>query len=137
VGAGGTAISLQISGRLTDTVGRRPLALGGLATMGTGIGLVGFSVHGEFSQTLGLVLVFTLSLVSGVGAGVVGPAQQAAVADVIGNERSGGTVLSVFQMTQDIGAILGPVLVGMIADRYGYIPAFAVTGAVTLACMIP
>lgn len=137
VGAAGTAAALQVSGRLTDTAGRRPLAIVGLVLMGGGIGLAGFSVHGGVSQALGLVLIFTLSLISGIGAGLLGPAQQAAVADVIGNDRSGGTVLSWFQMTQDVGAILGPVLVGLIADQAGYIPAFLITGIVTLLCIIP
>ena len=62
--------------------------------------------------------------------GLLGPAQQAAIADVIGNERSGGRVLAVFQMTSDIGAIIGPVLAGLLADRLGYGWAFGVTGGV-------
>ena len=58
-----------------------------------------------------------LSVLSGIGAGLVNPGQQASVADVVGSGRSGGTVLSTFQMSQDAGAILGPVLVGLIATR--------------------
>lgn len=137
VGAAGTAGALQAAGRLADRIGRRPLVFAGIALMGGGIGLVGFSVHGSVDQTFGLIIIFSLSLVSGVGAGLLGPAQQAAVADVIGNDRSGGSVLSVFQMTQDVGAILGPILIGVIADRAGYIPAFLITGIVTLLCVIP
>lgn len=137
VGAAGTAGALQAAGRLADRVGRRPLVFVGLTLMGGAIGLIGFSVHSSVDQKFGLIIIFTLSLVSGIGAGFLGPAQQAAVADVIGNDRSGGSVLSVFQMTQDVGAILGPIMVGLIADQVGYIPAFLVTGIVTLLCMIP
>jgi MFS family permease len=52
---------------------------------------------------------------------------------VVGNERSGGRVLAVFQMTADSGAIIGPVLAGLLADRLGYGWAFGVTGGVLLA----
>lgn len=65
------------------------------------------------------------------------PGQQAVVADVIGNERSAGQVLSTFQMVQDVGAILGPILAGVIADRVGYPAAFAVTGALVMAAAVP
>ena len=54
---------------------------------------------------------------TGVGAGLLGPAQQAAVADVIGRERSGGRVLAAYQMTADIGAILGPVVSGLLLEH--------------------
>ena len=50
------------------------------------------------------------------------------MADMIGNERTGGQVLAVFQMATDTGAIIGPVLAGMLADRLGYGWAFGVTG---------
>jgi MFS family permease len=63
---------------------------------------------------------------------LLGPAQQAAVADVIGRGRSGGKVLAVFQMAADTGAIIGPVVAGLIADRLGYGWAFGLTGAVLL-----
>jgi MFS family permease len=55
------------------------------------------------------------------------------MADVIGNERSGGRVLAIFQMTADSGAIIGPVLAGLLADQLGYGWAFGVTGGVLVA----
>ena len=39
-------------------------------------------------------------------------------------------MLSTFQMAQDGGAIVGPILVGVVADRFGFGPAFLVTGLV-------
>ena len=44
--------------------------------------------------------------------------------------RTGGRVLAAYQMTSDVGAIAGPVLVGVLADRLGYGWAFGVTGGV-------
>ena len=55
---------------------------------------------------------------------------------MIGRERSGGRVLAVFQMTSDIGAILGPVLVGLLADRLGYGWAFGGNGGVLLVAAL-
>lgn len=137
VGSVGTAATLQFSGRLADRVGRRPLVLVGMAVMGVSMGLFGLATHESLSTTAGLAVLFALTLVSGVGAGLVNPAQQAAVADVVGHERNGGKVLSTFQMSQDGGAIVGPILIGVVADALGYTTAFAVTGAICLVALLP
>lgn len=125
----GTAITLQVSGRLADRIGRRPLVITGLVVTALGLGAVG-----TVTDLIGLLL---LSAFSGVGAGMLNPGQQAAVADVVGQERSGGKVLATFQMAQDAGAIGGPILIGVIADQAGYQWAFAVTGCVALVAVLP
>jgi MFS family permease len=51
------------------------------------------------------------------------------VADVIGSRGRGGPVLATFQMTADIGAVLGPIVAGLLADGLSYSAAFVVTGA--------
>lgn len=122
--AAGTALTLQVSGRIADTVGRRPLVVGGLVVTALSLGPLGLSSS--------LTVLLVLSVLSGVGAGLVNPGQQASVADVVGSGRSGGTVLSSFQMSQDAGAILGPVLVGLVADAAGFGWAFATTALVSL-----
>ncbi|MBS45014.1 MAG: MFS transporter [Nocardioides sp.] len=127
--AAGTAGTLQVAGRFADAVGRRPLVLIGLVVTGLSFALIG--------QSHSLVVFLVLSVVSGLGAGLVNPGQQATVADVVGNDRSGGTVLSTFQMCQDGGAILGPILIGVVADQAGFGWAFAVTGLVTLLAVVP
>ncbi len=125
----GTAATLQFSGRWADAVGRRPLVLSGLLVTALGLGLIGLSN--------GLVLLLVLSVFSGVGGGLLNPAQQATLADIVGIERSGSKVLAAFQMAQDSGAILGPILIGLVADQLGFAWAFAVTGVVALAAMLP
>lgn len=126
--AAGNALALTFSGRLADSLGRKPMMITGLVLTGAATGGIGL--------TQGLVLFLAASLLAGVGAGLLGPAQQAAVADVIGRERSGGRVLAVYQMTADIGAILGPVFTGLVADAFGYGWAFAATGAVLLLAAV-
>lgn len=137
VGAVGTALTLQVSGRLADSRGRRPLVLAGLVVMGVTTALLGLAVHPSLGITPSLVLLLTLSALSGVGAGMTGPAQQAAVADVIGHDRNGGPVLSAFQMAQDGGAIVGPIIIGLVADAAGFTAAFLVTGVVCLLGAVP
>jgi len=129
VAAIGTALTLQVAGRLADRVGRRPLVVSGLVVTAVGLGLIGLS--GD------LLVLLVLSAVSGLGAGLVNPGQQASVADVVGADRSGGTVLATFQMAQDSGAIVGPILIGLVADSAGFGWAFALTGLVSLLAVGP
>lgn len=135
VGAVGTAATLQFSGRMADRVGRRPLVITGLLVMGVSMGLLGMAT--VLPTTAGLVVLLGLSVVSGIGAGLVNPAQQAAVADVVGHERNGGPVLSGFQMAQDGGAIVGPILIGVVVDALGFRAAFLVTGLVCVVGVLP
>ena len=124
----GNALALTFSGRLSDSAGRRPLVIVGLVIAGLSIAAIGF--------TESVPLFVAASITAGFGSGLLGPAQQAAVADIIGNDRTGGKVLAVVQMATDGGAILGPVLAGALADRLGYDWAFAATGAVALAAAL-
>jgi MFS family permease len=122
--AAGNAMTLPVTGRLTDRFGRRPLVLSGLVLNGVatmGLGLV---------QDVPWFVV--LSLVAGMGSGTLNPGQQATVADVIGPDRAGGPVLARFQMSADAGQILGPVVAGALADAAGFGWAFGVSGAIML-----
>ena len=120
----GNAAALAVAGRGVDRFGRRPFLI------------VGFLVNGIATAALGLahtipVLVIT-SLIAGAGSGMANPAQQAAVADIVGSDRNGGKVLAGFQMAQDLGAITGPLVAGGIAAAAGYGGAFALTGAIVV-----
>jgi len=126
--AAGNALALPVTGRLTDRYGRKPLVLAGLV------------VNGLATTALGLVQdvpwFVVLSLVAGMGSGTMNPAQQAAVADVIGPDRAGGPVLARFQMSADAGQILGPVVAGALADAAGFGWAFGVSGALVLLAAV-
>ncbi|WP_423181653.1 MFS transporter [Arthrobacter sp. NyZ413] len=126
--AGGNAAALTFSGRLADTFGRKPMMLLGLTVTGLATATIGL--------TTGLPTFFAASAVAGFGAGLLNPAQQAGVGDIIGRGRSGGKVLAVFQMASDAGAIVGPVLVGLLADGLGYGWAFGATGGIVLLAAV-
>jgi MFS family permease len=117
------ALGLLRSGRLADTWGRRPaLVLG--ASLAT-------------ASTAALVLppvlwVFLLSMaLFGLAASFLASVPAALVADV--SPARGGRVVAVFQMSADLGAIVGPLAAGWLTDAVSYQAAFAVTTAVLAA----
>ena len=120
----GNAITQSLSGSLSDKVGRRILLFIGLLMAAAVTALMG-TVH--------IVWVFiTAAVFLGVGAAVMGPSLQAAVSDVIGTQRDGGRVLAIYQMSSDLGLILGPLFAGLVADAFGFMPAFMLCSAVLL-----
>ncbi|MPZ67418.1 MAG: MFS transporter [Pseudonocardiaceae bacterium] len=120
--AAGNVAVLMIAGRIADTIGRRPPMIVGLLVAAGGTIWLGF--------TSGVTAFLVASLVSGLGSGMLTPPQSAAVADVIGVRGKGGPVLAAFQMAADIGAILGPLVAGVLADQLSFSAAFGVTGAI-------
>jgi MFS family permease len=118
--AAGNAAVLLLSGRVSDRRGRKPMVLIGLAVSGAATASLGFA--DSVPWFLGV------SLIAGIGAGILNPAQNAAVADVLGANGKGGPVFAVFQMAADFGAIVGPLIAGVLADTVSYQAAFAVTG---------
>lgn len=126
--AAGNAITLQFSGKLSDDIGRKPLIIAGLTVTALATGVLGFA---ESFWPL-----IALSAVAGVGGGLLVPSQQAALADIIGNDRSGGKTLSVFQMCGDAGQVLGPIVIGAVAEFYGFPAAFIVCGVIALIAML-
>lgn len=118
----GNALVLIVSGRLSDQYGRKPFVVAGLLVCGVSTVVMGLTDN--------LLVFFAISVVAGIGSGLMSPAQQAAVADVVGAKSRGGPVLAAFQMVADIGGVLGPVGAGLLAEHLSYAAAFAVTGGV-------
>lgn len=126
--AAGNAAVLLVAGRIADSRGRKPLALVGLAVSALG------SIALGFSDSIGWFL--GASLLAGVGAGLLNPAQSAAVADIVGNKGKGGPVLAGFQMAADLGAILGPLVAGVLAEAVSFQLAFSITGLTAVLAML-
>lgn len=110
-------------GRLADTRGRRPVIVVGLL-----VGAVGFVVLPSAPAAGGLLLAAVLLGVAGAADSV---APGAVMGDVVAGR--GGTVVAVFQMSGDLGAVLGPVIAGWVADGAGYSATFALSAAVCAA----
>ena len=111
-------------GRIADTRGRRSVIAVGLL-----VGAGGFVLLDGAQFAAGLIAASVLLGVAGA-ADSVGPG--AVMGDVVAGR--GGTVVAVFQMSGDLGAVLGPVVAGWIADGAGYSAAFAVSAVV---CAVP
>lgn len=120
--AAGSAAMLVLSGRVADRRGRRLPIITGLVVSAGSTAVIGFVTDPAW--------FLVLSLVAGLGSGFLNPPLNAVVADVIGGRARGGTVLAGFQMAGDLGAIIGPVVAGLLAERIGFTAAFGVTGAV-------
>ena len=110
-------------------VGRKPFIVAGLVISGVATVATGFATN--------LTALVVISVVAGIGAGAMNPALQASLADIVGRERNGGPALATFQMSSDAGAIVGPILAGVMVDHGSYRLAFATTGIITLLAAIP
>ncbi|OXR40487.1 Tetracycline resistance protein, class C [Nocardia cerradoensis] len=119
--AAGNAAVLFASGRLSDQWGRRPFLIAGTLVCATGTIALGLAPT--------VVWLLGASFVAGLGSGMYTPAQQAAVADVIGPRARGGPVLAGYQMAADLGTVVGPIAIGWLAQRVSFGFALAVTGA--------
>ena len=127
--AAGNAVGLTFSGRLSDRIGRRPFIIGGLLVSGLATMITGWV------GTLHLLIL--VSAVAGLGAGVLNPAQQASIADIVRHDRNGGPAIAAVQMSSDLGSIIGPIIAGVLVDEGSYGLAFAVTGLIGLLAVIP
>ena len=115
-------VAVGPAGRFTDTVGRRPAMILGGTVAAVSIMAV------PFAPNIWLLIV-VLSLY-GVASAFLGTAPAAAVGDAAGSR--GGTAVAVFSMCSDIGAIIGPLVAGLLADTVSYPAAFGVGAALML-----
>ncbi len=110
------------SGRAVDERGRR----GAMIAAGLITGLAALA-----TPLVPSIWVLTgILCISAVGSALNSTAPTAAVGDVIGT--AGGQPIAVFSMTGDVGAILGPLVAGIVADQLGLPAAFAVGAALLL-----
>jgi MFS family permease len=86
------------------------------------MGYLGFS-----ASPFELVVV---ALLSGAGTGLMNPPSNAAVNDVIAASGGAGPALAAYQMVGDVGAIVGPIVAGMVVGWGGYPIAFGLTAVI-------
>ena len=108
------------AGRLSDERGRRFILI-----VGTSIAMVGIIC---MTLTLNPAMYILTMAILGLGNAFLATAPATIVGDLI--EGKGGQVIALFQMSGDAGMIVGPVVVGFIADHYGYRSAFGLSGLV-------
>ena len=135
IAAGVQAIFLLPAGRMADTRGRRPALLFGTIASAGGMALLALSdVAANTLGTAGLagVTLFLIAMaVQGFGGAFMGSAPSALVGDIMGG-RKGGVVIATFQMMSDVGAIVGPLVAGLLVDAFDYDWAFAAGAALAI-----
>ena len=127
----GAGVCLQLGGWWSDRSGRRPPVLAG-----SGIVAVTGLVLGFSTSVVGLVAV---SLLAGVGTGLMNSPVIAAVGDLIcahGRDVHGGSAVAGFQMVGDLGAVVGPVVAGVVVEQSGYASAFATVSVIATASFV-
>lgn len=121
----GTAATSSVGGRYADRYGRRRPIQAGLVLVAVTMCWLGFSTSP--------VELISAALISGAGTGLMNPPSNAAVNDVIaapGGACRAGPALAAYQMVGDGGAIVGPIVAGIVADVGGYPLAFGLTAAI-------
>lgn len=129
------AAFLLPAGRLTDLRGRRPaMIIGSVATV---VGMLMLVVDdlATGSLSVALVVFFVSMAIMSVGSAFLGSAPSAVVGDIMGG-RQGGSVVAAFQMVSDIGAVIGPLLGGLLLDLYGFEWAFAFGAAISAVALL-
>ena len=87
------------------------------------------------SLSIALIVFFVSMAVMSIGTAFLGSAPSAVVGDIMGG-RQGGSVVAAFQMVSDIGAVIGPLLGGLLLDLYGFEWAFAFGAAVAAVALV-
>jgi MFS transporter, DHA1 family, multidrug resistance protein len=109
--AGINVLIMFIAGRLSDSMGRKPLIMPGCILTSIAIVMIAFSGSYEF-------LIFSC-VVMGIGIGFAGATPAAYVADILTSENQ-SMGLSIYRAVSDLGMMAGPVLMGWLADMQGY-----------------
>lgn len=136
LGAGGFAIGLIFGafslsrvfflpyfGRLSDRRGRKPLIVPGLLAYT----LISFA----FMVSSDIAALIAVRFFQGIASAMLLPVIQAYIGDITPEGREGFT-MGLFQMSLFFGLSLGPVLGGIINDRFGLNAAFMGMGTLSL-----
>ncbi len=138
VAAGLQAVLLLPAGRMADTQGRRKALLYG--TIGTAVGMLVLTAadvasNGWGTQAVAGTVLFLLAMaIQGAAGAFLGSAPAAVVGDIMGGRR-GGIVVATFQMMSDVGAIVGPLMAGLLVDMLDFDWAFAAGAALSLVAV--
>lgn len=117
------ALAVTQTGRMTDVWGRKPVMASGLAL--AALATVGISLATSVPWLVVAMCLF------GVAAAELNTSATALIGDVTGGR--GGTPVALYQMCQDLGAIIGPLAVGALADHYPLWAAFGIGAVIMLA----
>ena len=117
------AVLLLPAGKAVDQVGRRPTLVAG--------GFLSALALVVLALSTGPVSLLLAMTVFAAGASLLGVAPAAIVGDVV--EGKGGRAVAVWQMSSDLGSVLGPLAAGLLIDRASFDVALLASAAVVAA----
>ena len=107
-------------GQLVDRIGRKPVAIWGLVLAGLGTAAYGFF------ESYGSLLV--VSAVFGLASGLASIPPPTMVGD-LSPPGAEGSAVGLYRMSGDLGFIVGPLLMGLVADAGAFTSGFVISGA--------
>ena len=121
------AISVVSVGPLSDSLGRRPVALAGLSLLAVGV------LASAFAPNLETLMV--TRVVTGLGGGMIPPNGMAAVVDVVPPARIARAIGTLVSFTT-LSAVIGVPAVALMADLGSWRLPFLVIGSLLTACIV-
>ena len=121
------AVSVVSVGPMSDSFGRRPVALTGLSLLSIGV------LASAFAPNLGTLMA--LRVVTGIGGGMMPPNSLAAVADSVSPARRAQAVSGLMAFTS-LSSVIAVPLVAIVADSGGWRLPFLVIGSLSAACAL-
>jgi len=110
-----TLMSRPIMGRLSDTMGRKPMIISGLMVTALSLGAV--------TLTSNFYLLIVAVAIYGLGVAITDSSTTAMIAD-LSKARNYGAAMGVQGTILDIGHASGPILAGLMVKYYSYSSAF-------------
>lgn len=111
-------------GRRSDTRGRKPFIVAGL--LGYAVVSLAFALSTDVSTLIGI------RFIQGIASAMIMPVVQAYVGDITPRGRE-GWVMGLFNMSMFLGLSVGPLIGGVIKDRFSLQGAFVCMGVLSLA----
>lgn len=115
---------LLVAGWSIDRFGRKRTIVP--STLVSAVGILLFALAPNVTTFVAAAVVL------GIGTGIAGPAPAAYVAD-LAKGRNYGSTMGLFRTVSDVGFVVGPILLGWIADQRGYGFSLYVNAALLLA----
>ena len=121
------ALSQPLAGHISDRRGRKSLVLIGLVSSTINILL--------YSLTSNFIIMLILALILGFGTALFYTPLLAMVGDLAPLNHA-GTLLGSYRFFRDLGYLFGPILLGVVADTYGFNYTFYITSLSLLIATI-
>lgn len=126
-GAVGAAVSSPFWGSLSDRFGRKKIMVFSMAAFA--IVFLGYAFSRNYIHLI-IVQVW-----EGLAWAAMGSTAVALVADVV-PEESRGKAMGIYNMTWNMGWIVGPSMGGLISDHFGFMTTFLLCSGLTAAGLV-